>query len=416
MAKRINKKRILIYSLVFSPDGVSPAHLYNDLVLGFKKKGYQITVLTSTPHYNLTKESLRAQPLQKKLFGLLYTSIFNGVKVYHVPLKKYKNHLIRILSFIYWHIASFIVGLFLKRPDIILTPSPPLTNGVFAIVLAKIKGSRSIYNVQEIYPDLLINLGYLNNAFFINILKKIERWIYNKSDGVTTIDNQFYNIIKSRIKEKNKLILIPNFVDTELYSTKSSIALPDEFEKIEGYTNMLYAGNIGLAQEWDLIINLAKEIKEFKITIWIVGEGLRKVYLESEIKKHSLNNIKLLPYYDRKFMPEINLFADIHFIAMNKKVEKYGFPSKVYSIMASSKPILVVSSEETPIVSFLKDINAALLVTDHTISKFKAELLKLHNSVSLRNKLGANGRQEIEKKYTKQAVIEQYVRLFNELF
>ena len=84
--------------------------------------------------------------------------------------------------------------------------------------------------------------------------------------------------------------------------------------------------------------------------------------------------------------------------------------------MASSKPILVVSSEETPIVSFLKDINAALLVTDHTISKFKAELLKLHNSVSLRNKLGANGRQEIEKKYTKQAVIEQYVRLFNELF
>ncbi|MBT4951907.1 MAG: glycosyltransferase, partial [Pelagibacteraceae bacterium] len=207
-----------------------------------------------------------------------------------------------------------------------------------------------------------------------------------------------------------------NFVDTELYSTKSSITLPDEFKKNEDYTDILYAGNIGLAQEWDLIINLAKEIKEFKITIWIVGEGLRKVYLESEIKKHSLNNIKLLPYYDRKFMPEINLFADIHFIAMNKKVEKYGFPSKVYSIMASSKPILVVSSEETPIVSFLKDINAALLVTDHTISKFKAELLKLHNSVSLRNKLGANGRQEIEKKYTKQAVIEQYVRLFNELF
>ena len=96
------------------------------------------------------------------------------------------------------------------------------------------------------------------------------------SDAITTIDNQFYNIIKSRIKEKNKLRLIPNFVDTELYSTKSSVSLPKEFEKKEGYTDILYAGNIGLAQEWDLIINLAKEIKEFKITIWIIGEGLMK--------------------------------------------------------------------------------------------------------------------------------------------
>ena len=415
MAKGVNKKRILIYSLVFSPDGVSTAHLYSDLVLGFKKKGYQVTVLTSTPHYNLTSESLIAQPLKKKFFGLLYTSVFNGVKVYHVPLKKYKNHLIRILSFIYWHIASFIVGIFIKKPDIILTPSPPLTNGLFVILLAKIKGSKSIYNVQEIYPDLLINLGFIRNGFFINILKKIEKWVYNMSDIITTIDNQFYNIIKSRIKEKNKLIIIPNFVDTELYSTNSSVSLPVDFKKKEDYTDILYAGNIGLAQEWDLILNLAKEISEFKINIWIVGEGLMKVYLKSEIEKYKLNNIKLLPYYDKKYMPAINLFADIYFIVMNKKVEKYGFPSKVYSIMASGKPMVVVSSQDTPIVSFLRDTNAALLVTDHSLSKFKKEILKLHNSIDLRNKLGSNGRQEIIKKYSKKVVINKYVRLFDTL-
>ena len=412
MAKRVNKKRILIYSLVFSPDGVSTAYLYSDLVLGFKNKGYDISVLTSTPHYNLTKDSLEKQPLQKKFFGLLYNSFFNGIKVYHIPLKKYKNPIIRILSFIYWHISTFIVGLFLKRHDIILTPSPPLTNGLFAILLAKVKGSKSIYNVQEIYPDLLIDLGYLNNKFIIKILRKIEGWVYNMSHAVTTIDNQFYKIIKSRIKKTDNLLLIPNFVDPDLYSTKSSISLPDEFKRKEEYTNMVYAGNIGLAQEWNLIINLAKEIKDFKITIWIVGEGVKKAYLQSEIKKNRLNNIKLLPYYDRKIMPAINLFADIHFIAMNKKVEKYGFPSKVYSIMASAKPIIVVSSQDTPLVSFLKDKNAALLITDHSLSKLKKNLLELHNSVDLRNKLGSNGRQEIIKKYSKKVVIDQYVRLF----
>ena len=115
-------------------------------MLGLKKRGYHITVLTSTPHYNLTNESSKTQPLKKRVFGFFYTSIFNGVKVYHIPLKKYNNHVIRILSFIYWHIATFIVGLFLKRHDIILTPSPPLTNGVFAILLGKIKGSKSIWD------------------------------------------------------------------------------------------------------------------------------------------------------------------------------------------------------------------------------------------------------------------------------
>lgn len=408
-------KRILIYSLVFSPDGVSTAYLYNDLVLGFKKKGYNVTVLTSTPHYNLSEESLIKQPLHKKFFGLFYTSVFNGIKVYHIPLKKYKNHLIRIFSFLYWHAASLIIGIFLKRPDIVLSPSPPLTNGFIAILLAKIKGSKSIYNVQEVYPDLLINLGYLNNSIITFLLKKIERWVYNMSDSITTIDTEFYNLIKSRIKEKGKLTLIPNFVDTEIYSRENLIPLPNKFKKKEGYTNLLYAGNIGLAQEWKLIIDLAIEIKNVKIEIWIIGEGLKKPYLKSQIKKNGLNNIKLLPYLDRKYMPALNLFADIHIIAMNKKAEKYGFPSKVYTIMASGKPMIVVSSEKTPIVSFLKNLDSALLVTDHSLFSLKKNLLTLHRSIELRNRLGNNGRAEIKNRYTKQIVIKEYTDLFETL-
>jgi hypothetical protein len=91
------------------------------------------------------------------------------------------------------------------------------------------------------------------------------------------------------------------------------------------------------------------------ITIWIIGEGVKKEYLKSQIEKHDLSNIKLLPYQDRKYMPAINLFADFHFIAMDKSMENEGFPSKVYSIMASGRPMVVVSSEQTPIINFLKE-------------------------------------------------------------
>ena len=415
MAKAVKKKRILIYSLVFSPDGVSTAYLYNDLALGFQKKGYEVCVLTTTPHFNLIEGALGKQPLQKRFLGLFYVSDFNGIKVFHIPLKKHKSTLLRMLSFIYWHKMSFIVGLFLKRPDVILTPSPPLTSGLLAILLAKLKGAKTIYNVQEIYPDLLINLGHLKNTFAIYFLKRLERFVYNSSNAVTTIDKQFYTIITPRIKQKSSLHIIPNFVDTDLYVTESSTNLPEEFLGEPGYVNMLYAGNIGLAQEWDLVLNVAKEIRDESITIWIIGEGVKKEYVNSQIEKHNLSNIKLLPYQDRKYMPSINLFADFHFIAMDKSMENEGFPSKVYSIMASGRPIAVVSSENTPITSFLSETGTSLLVTDHSLSGFKDAVLKLAGDQDLRISLGANGRKIIEESYTKERVIDQYTDLFEQL-
>ena len=415
MAEAVKKKRILIYSLVFSPDGVSTAYLYNDLALGFQKRGYEVCVLTTTPHFNLIEGALNEQPLQKRFLGLFYQSDFNGIKVFHIPLKKHKSTLLRMLSFIYWHKMSFFVGLFLKRPDVILTPSPPLTSGLLAILLAKLKGAKTIYNVQEIYPDLLINLGHLKTPFLINFLKRLERFVYNSSNAVTTIDKQFYNIIEPRIKQEKSLHIIPNFVDTDLYVRESSTVLPAEFLSEPGFVNMLYAGNIGLAQEWDLVLNLAKEIRDESITIWIIGEGVKKEYLKSQIEKHQLSNIKLLPYQDRKYMPAINLFADFHFIAMDKSMENEGFPSKVYSIMASGRPSVVVSSEQTPIVNFLKGTNTALLVIDHSVSSFKEAVLKLAKDKELRIEMGKNGRKIIEEKFTKVHIIDQYIELIKNL-
>ena len=107
-------------------------------------------------------------------------------------------------------------------------------------------------------------------------------------------------------------------------------------------------------------------------------------------------------------MPAINLFADFHFIAMDKSMENEGFPSKVYSIMASGRPMVIVSSENTPITSFLSETDTSLLVTDHSLSGFKNAVLKLALDKELRISLGANGRKIIEEDYTKEKVINQY--------
>ena len=240
-------KKILIHTIVFSPDGVSTAYLYNDIALGFKNAGYDVVVLTTTPHYNLIETALQKQPLNRKLFGLFYESDLDGIHVIHVPLKKYKSTIIRILSFIYWHFLSLIIGLSIKNVDFILSPSPPLSIGLVSILIAKKSRAKFIYNVQEIYPDLLIKNGALKSNIIINSLKWLEKYVYNHASAVITIDQKFYDQIVDRFNEKDKLKIVPNFVDTELYKPISKeVELPTQFKKDPHKIRLLYAGNIGL--------------------------------------------------------------------------------------------------------------------------------------------------------------------------
>jgi colanic acid biosynthesis glycosyl transferase WcaI len=411
-----NLKRVLIHSIVFSPDGVSTAYLYNDIALGLVDNGFDVVVLTTTPHYNLIESELEKQPLSRKLFGLYYLSNFHGIRVFHIPLKKYKNTLIRILSFIYWHIVSLIIGLTIKNINFILSPSPPLSIGFISLLIAKIKGAKAIYNVQEIYPDLLINQGNLRSSLIISLLKKFEKFIYNNSDAVVTIDNIFYSTILPRFRDSRKLHIIPNFVDTDLYKPLNcKLVLPTLFGEDNKKIKILYAGNIGFFQDWGPVIFAAKELSSENIEFWIIGEGVQKDYLEEEVRVNNLTNVRIFPYQRRELIPTINNYADIHFIAINKEMEQEGFPSKVYTILACAKPLIVVTGESTPLFSFLNGKNCAELVTQNRNVNFTNSIRKLANNKQLRDELGGNGYREIIAKYSKKVIVSKYANLLTSL-
>ena len=409
-----NLKRVLIHSIVFSPDGVSTAYLYNDIALGLVENGFDVVVLTTTPHYNIIQSEFKNQPLSKKLFGLYYISNFNGINVYHIPMKKYKSTLKRIISFVYWHLASLILGITLNGVNFVLSPSPPLSIGFISILIAKIKGAKAIYNVQEIYPDLLINKGNIKSSLFINLLKRFEKFIYNNSDAVVTIDNVFYSTIIPRFNDSRKLHIIPNFVDTDLYKPLDSQQLPptifgDDKKKIK----ILYAGNIGFFQDWEPVLYAAKELSSENIEFWIIGEGVQKDYLEKKVSDHSLTNIRIFPYQKREFIPIINNYTDIHFIAINKEMEQEGFPSKVYTIMACAKPLIVITGVKTPLYNFLINKNCSELITTDRNVNFTNAIKKLANNKKLRQELGMNGYREIIDNYSKEVIVLNYANLLN---
>ena len=425
MTKNRNK-RVLIHSLIYSPDGVSTAYLYRDIALALKQAGMEVSVLTTTPHYNAVKEELEKQPIKWKVFPLLKKSEHDGIKVTHIPMKKFKSTILRLLSFIHWHIISFSTALFMKKPDIIISPSPPLTIGMLNVWLGKLKGAKVVYNVQEVYPDIL---GLKEGRVF-DILSKMERFVYDKSSAVTTIDDVFYNNISGRFKDPSKLKIIPNFVDTELYRPLNSSEHPNLDRHLfvrNDHLKLLYAGNVGMAQDWDTLIELARKTKDLKIDFYVIGEGVKLDYLKERVAHYNLEKVRILPYQPRNLMPEIIAFSDIQFIFMEPQIAAQGFPSKVYTIMACGKPLLVCSPEDSPIVKFLRPIGCAKLVTEtemdaktEDMKRWLNEILEPQNllpdggNIILRE-MGEKGLKEIEGNYSKDVVTRKYADLLSHL-
>lgn len=415
-------KRVLIHTLIFSPDGVSTAYLYNDIALRLQERGYEVVVLTTTPHFNIVPEQVAQQPMRWKVWGFCKVSKFHGMTVLHVPQKKFKSTLLRLLGFVYWHIVSFFIGLTVRHVDLILSPSPPLTVGWMNLGLAKLKGCKVVYNVQEIYPDIL----KLKGGFVQKFLSWMEHKVYNGSDAVTTIDQVFYDTIVDRFEDKSKLHIIPNFVDTRLYRALevqefNSLRVQGKWDdKLFPNTDsikLLYAGNIGHAQSWEPLIELADKTRDLNVEYIVIGEGAKRGYLVEETERRKLTNLRILPYQPRELMPAILSYSDASFIFMATEMDGDGFPSKVYTIMACERPLLVSSGENTPIVNFLKDKGCAKLITEKNFDKKVDEMVNWLKSVTKEElaQMGKNGLAEIQAKYTKEKVTDMYVNLVDSL-
>ncbi len=407
--------KILIHSIVFRPDGVSTAYLYADLVSELKKYGHEIVVLTSTPHYNLVESDIALQPLTKRRLGLYYTSEYDGIKVYHVPMRKARRTFFRILDFVKFHILSICIGGTLGKFDIVLAPSPPLTIGFVAYVIAKITGGKSIYNVQEIYPDFAINQGIFKNNQIINVLKWAEKFIYKKSAAVVVIDQKFADIIAPRVDTLEKLFVIPNFVDSNLYKPGPRQNDFSDKHNLNDKFVIAYAGNIGFAQSWESLIAAAKELSQMPVQFMIVGNGIRKEWLESEIISNDIKNILLLDYQPRDLMPLINVSADIHTILMSPEMDGEGFPSKIYTIMSSAKSVIISTGKNSPLSNLMNKANYGRVVPLNDKESYIQAIIQAYKDRDILHVEGARARKFIELNFSKEAISQQYHNLIEQI-
>jgi colanic acid biosynthesis glycosyl transferase WcaI len=410
--------RILILSLTFSPDNVSTAHIMSGIAEDLKAYGHQVCVITTTPHYHRDPNLEKEQPLRNRFFGFVKTSQFKGIPVYHISMPdKQSSKLIRIASWLSFHLVSTIIGSCIRfKPDVILAPSPPLSIGVNACAIAWLTRAKYIYNVQELYPDIAVNLGVISQKGLIRVLAAVERFIYNHSAAVTSITESIHEKVAARINDPRKARLIPNFVDLADVAEAPRINAFSQQYRTADHFVVTYAGNVGVPQNLSILVEAGRLLQDDKdIMILIIGDGSKKEDLERQIRHDGMTNVHVIDYQPLSMMPLIYASSDVFYVGQTLDAHSDGIPSKIYRIMANRKPILAVTTPDSDLARCLRASGAGVAVSsDDPVDLARA----IRDLRSRRCDLYAYGQKAYEyvlASFERRSVSRQYERLIGDI-
>jgi colanic acid biosynthesis glycosyl transferase WcaI len=375
--------------------------------------GHEVTVVTAFPHYagNVIESRYRGRLIQR--------DEYKGIRVIrtylYTSLRK-RRSFVRILSYISFNLLSTLAGLFSGRQDIILAPSPPLTIGLSAYIISLVKGIPYVYNVQDIYPDVVIKLGILKNPFGKALFHWLEPFVYSCARHITVISEGFRANLLGKGVPQEKLTIIPNFVDVDfMHPLHRNNSFRHHFG-LDSRFVVLFAGNVGHSQDLEHVLECAALLQDWdQIAFVIVGNGSRKQQLQDQARRMGLLNVHFIPFQSRKEVPYIYATADISLVTLRKGIGLDSFPSKTYTIMASSRPIIAAVDPGSDAWNLVQQTQCGLCVEPEQPQNLAEAIRALHADAALRGRMGNNGRKHVVQHYTREVVARQYHELLTSL-
>jgi colanic acid biosynthesis glycosyl transferase WcaI len=410
--------RILILSLVFAPDGVSTAQLMTELATDLRRAGSEVFVITTRPHYNRDLVAEQAQPLVNVWPGLLWRSEIGGVRVYHTRVSAKAGGIFRRApGWLVFHLLAFLAALmFVRRADVIFVPSPLLTLGVLGRFLRRPLRGKLVYNVQELYPDLAVELGMMRNPLLIRTLRRLERYVYRHSTVVTAITDGIRDAVVRKGVDAWRVVTIPNFVDVgELQPGCKRNA----FSEMHGWTGrfvVLYAGNIGYAQGLDALLAAARALESDPAILFaFVGEGAAKAELEERARVMGLANTAFISHQPYSLVPSIYAASDLCVVSLVGEILVGALPSKVFRIMACQRPILAICDPRSDLGAVVREVGTgAVCAPDDTAAIVHAiKEIRAHPDLALQ--MGERGRRYTVERLSRDVVTARYADLFAEI-
>lgn len=291
------------------------------------KKGYEVNIITGNEVEN--------------------EEIHENIKVYSTKTQ-YSNKMgviKRVISFFDYMYKSIKIGRNIKDIDVVFATSTPLTIGIPGYILSKIKKSKFIFEVRDVWPDVPIELGFIKSKLVIYLLKKFELFIYKNADQIITLSPGMYNNLLRKGVDESKLTMITNLSNIYLYENIGDLDTIKSELGIEDYKfTCIHPGAMGFVNGLDYILDVAKETMKIDedVEFILIGDGKEKEHLISRKEKENIYNVKILDSLPKEKVVRLIKASDIGIMCVrNYKILEDNSANKFFDFLAAGLPIMI---------------------------------------------------------------------------
>jgi len=403
--------RILIVSQYFWPENFR----INDLVLGLIERGHKITVLTGIPNYPDGHFFAGYGIFRKNRDN------YHGAKVIRIPIiPRGKGCGFRLALNYFSFVVSgcmFVPLRCREKYDLIFIYEPsPITVALPALLIKAIRNIPVMFWVQDLWPESLAATGAITARRSLNIVAHIVRFIYRRCDKILITSESYRKSVEHYNGSPKHIHYFPQCAEDffQPVSEKKNIAalnsLPPGFW-------VMFAGNIGAAQDFETIIAAAERIKNYKEIHWIiVGDGRKRKWAESEVIKRGLSsNFHFLGRHPAEVMPQFFSHADAMLVTLkNEPIFALTIPAKIQSYLACSMPIIAALDGEG--AGIIDSSGAGYTCPAEDPDAFAKTVLKMYKTPKReRVEMGMRGRAYCESNFDRDRLLDKLDKWMSEL-
>jgi glycosyltransferase involved in cell wall biosynthesis len=371
--------------------------------------GHEVEIVTGMPHHpagRIFPEFRGNFYLQEKWEGLT----IHRVWLYATKGSNWK----RLLNYASFVVTSLVGLSRANKPDYVFVDSPPLFLGISGWMAAKWWNVPLIFNVADLWPDSVRDLGVMKDGALVNFAYRLENWIYRHSTVVTAVTEGIRNsLLKTKGVPPEKVLFMPNGVDTTLFHPTP----PDEALKgklgLTGKKIILYAGNHGYAGAVEQILYAAKSLRyEISVHFLLIGEGPEKQKLKELAAELGLTNITFHDQVPLAEMPAYVSLADLAVVTLRKSQVMAGArPAKAFVMMAGGKPIVLAAEGEA--ARLIQSSGAGVVVPPEDHESIANAIRTLLQHPNIAAEMGAAGRNFVVTNFQWSALVRNWIAQLN---
>jgi colanic acid biosynthesis glycosyl transferase WcaI len=326
---------ILLLNEYYPPDTSATAKMAAQVAETLAER-HRVTVVAGRPSYD---------PDEVYPWSLLRKTVHNGVAVERVGSTAFPRHDMRKrVSNYLSYIALAIPRAAALRPDVILSMTDPPFAGIAGALVSRLIGRPFVYNIRDLYPEMAVGGEIVNHSSWTDRWESLHRRALRRAARVIVLGHD----MRDRILAKG---IDPDRVRIVRDGAVPSPAMPDRNDPLvqqirSGFSFVvLHAGNLGFYGAWNTLLKAAEILRNESIGFVFIGDGANRVALESQAQ--TLPNVRFLPFRPASEIPHVMAAGDLHIVSVRRGLEGVVVPSKLYSILAAARPILVVAPGTT---------------------------------------------------------------------